>query len=315
MNASLAAPAPAPKANEQERFAVVDGVVITKDELGAYLQAEFRKRFYHGKPPEAEVKAFEKEVSEKLIDRYLLLKEAQRRGIKPDTKAVNEKVAAVEKRYADDKQWQQRKKELLPELRRQIGDDLLVDDLEKNARKIPEPPEAEVRKFYEKNPQLFTTPEKNHVMMILLKVDPSSPGDVWKLAEEKAAGVLKQIRGGKDFAEMARIHSGDDSAMNGGDMGFMHKGMFGETAQQVLDLMKPGDVSEPVLLLEGVGIFKLVNREKAKLNPFADVKERAKGLLQRQQSEEAWDSLRKGLRAKARIEVNEKVWERPASGK
>lgn len=309
VSVAVAAPARTQSAGEQEYFAIVDGAVISKDELGAYLMAEFRKRFYHGRPPEAEVKAFEKEVSENLIDRYLLLKEAQRRGMRPDEKVINEKISVLEKKYADDKKWQEQKNDILPDLRRQIGDDLLLEDLEKQVKNIPVPSEGEVKKFYDQNPQLFTTPDKDHVQMILLKVDPSSPSDVWQSTEEKAVSVLKQLRGGADFAEMARVHSGDDSAMNGGDMGFMHKGMLGQTAQQVLDLMAPGDISEPVLLLEGVGIFRLVSRDVARLNRFADVKERASGLLVRQRTEDSWDGLRKKLRSKAKIEVNEKVWE------
>ena len=117
-----------------------------------------------------------------------------------------------------------------------------------------------------------------------------------------------EIEAGADFAELARIHSSDKSAQNGGDMGFTHSGMLGENAQKILDIMEPGEVSAPVVLLEGVSIFRLEEREKPVLNKFDSVKGRAAQLYMRDKGEELWTKLLKDLRAKAVIKMNDAPW-------
>ncbi len=297
------------KVDAPEYFAIVGDVTISKDDFAAYLRSGMRERFYHGNVPENELKAFIKESGDELINRALLVQEAKRKKIAADPKQIESRVAETEQRYKDDTYFQENKKEILPKLRKDIEDELLIDKLKQQIMKVPQPTVKEVKEFYGENKDLFTTPSKDHVLMIMLKVDPSSPGTVWRETEKKAAEILAKIRAKEDFKEMARVHSGDASAMNGGDMGYLHRGMLGDVAQQVIDLLQPGDVSEPVLLLEGVALFKLVERSKAELNPFAAVQERATGLLLRKRAEDAWNSLAPTLRAKTKVVINESLLE------
>ena len=60
--------------------------------------------------------------------------------------------------------------------------------------------------------------------MILLKVDPSLPPSALEQAREQAQDIVKQLANGADFAELARKHSNDESARDGGDMGYRHRG-------------------------------------------------------------------------------------------
>jgi len=83
-------------------------------------------------------------------------------------------------------------------------------------------------------------------------------------------------------------------------MGFVHLGMLGENAEKVLAIMEPGEVSAPVVLLEGVSIFRLEERTPPALNVFDSVKERAQRLYQREKGEEAWKVLLQRLHADAK---------------
>ncbi|MEW5755237.1 MAG: peptidylprolyl isomerase [Pseudomonadota bacterium] len=297
------------KRDTPEYFAIIGDVTISKDEFAAYLRAGMRQRFYHGNVPENELKAFIKESGDEMINRVLLVKEAKRRKIVADPKQIEKQLAEAEQRYKDDKYYQENKKTILPVLRKDIEEDLLVEVLKQQVMKVSDPKPKEVKEFYEANKDLFTTPAKDHVLMILLKVDPSSPSSVWRETEKKASDILAKIRAKEDFKEMARVHSGDPSAMNGGDLGYLHRGMLGDVAQQVIDLLQPGDVSEPAMLLEGVALFKLVERSKAELNPFEAVQERATGLLKRKRADDAWNTLTPKLREKTKIVVNERLLE------
>jgi parvulin-like peptidyl-prolyl isomerase len=289
-------------------IAIVNGDKIGMGEYISALRSGMRKKFYHGKIPEEEAKKFRKEVAEELVERKLLVEEAKRRNIKPDSELVELSLQDYENRFKDNPEWQKAKDKVLPLVREKLEGDSLKQRLEKAVHEVDEPSEAQLRDYYNKHPELFTTPERVKVSMILLRVDPSSPSKAWEQANEEAASIVERINDGADFAELARIHSSDESAQQGGDMGFVHTGMLGQNAQQVLDLMEPGEISAPVVLLEGVAIFKLVEREKPKLNDFASVKERAGELYMRDTGEKAWTDLLSSLKEEATIEYNNAPW-------
>jgi parvulin-like peptidyl-prolyl isomerase len=289
-------------------IAIVNGKKIRMGEYISALRSGMRKKFYHGKIPEEEQKKFRKEVAEDLVERMLLIDEAKRRGIKPDSELVDLSVKDYENRFKDNPKWQEARDKVLPLVREKLEGDSLKERLEKAVHNVADPSEKQLRKYYNEHPELFTTPEKVRVSMILLRVDPSSPGDAWKQASEEAAGIVERINKGADFAELARIHSSDDSAQQGGDMGFIHTGMLGQNAQQVLDLMEPGELSAPVVLLEGVAIFRLEERAKPTLNNFESVKERAAKLYKRDTGEKAWSDLVSSLKKGASIEFNDAPW-------
>jgi len=290
-------------------IAIVDGEKISIADYISALRSGMKKRFYHGKIPEDEQKKFRKDVAEKMVERFLLIREAKRQGIQPDADAVEKAVARYDAQFKDNPDWPAARDSVLPRVREKLEGDSLVMRLEEKVRTVPQPNDAELKAFYGSNANLFTTPERVRVSIILLRVDPSSPSEVWRQASEEAADIVERIRKGADFSELARIHSSDDSAQNGGDMGYIHAGMLGEHAQKVLDIMEPGEVSSPVVLLEGVAIFRLADRVTAKLNPLSDVKERAAKLYVRENGEKAWDALKTKLRSAAKIEMNEAPWQ------
>ena len=187
-------------------------------------------------------------------------------------------------------------------------DDSLASKLEEQAKVVAEPSSSELKAYYDAHLDLFTTPEQVRVSMILLRVDPSSPGSVWEQANTEAASILDRLNKGADFGELARIHSSDPSAQNGGDMGYIHVGMLGENAQKVLDIMEKGETSSPVVLLEGVAIFRLDDRKKPQLNALEGVKERAIQLLKREKSEQQWQALMTKLHKETKIVVNDAPW-------
>ena len=285
-------------------FAKVNGKEISLKEFQTAFKAGASKRFYHGKIPEAELQAFKKEVSQKLVDRVLLLDEARRQSVSIDQKVVADKLADYEKRYADRPFWANNKASILPGLRTALEEQSLLTEFENRVRQIELPTEKQAREYYSKNPALFTTPEKLRVSLILLKVAPSSPADVWEAARVEAEDVIERIKKGSDFAQLARIHSGDATAAKGGDMGFIHKGMLAKPAQVAIDKMAAGETSPPIMLLRGVAVIRLEDKHEAALNAFDKVSERAKKLLQRENARVAWTDLLEKLRSNADVSIN-----------
>lgn len=286
-------------------MAVVNGKVISSAEFETAANEAARQKFYHGKPPEGAVDELLREVSGRMIDRILLLEEARRIGLKPDAKAVDDKLAGYEARYASSSRWQQEREKILPPLRQRLEEDDMLAALEARTRKVPAPTEDKVLAFYKKHPEKFTEPEKMRVSMLLLTVDPSSPVSAWDAAETRAGALRMQLtEAGADFAELARQHSEHDSAAQGGDLGYLHRGMLPDGIQEKIDSMKPGELSPVTRVLQGYALFRYEARQEPRHHEFVTVKPRAADLLERELAENAWLNLTERLRKNAKLEVN-----------
>lgn len=285
-------------------FAEVNGHGIGALEFEQAILTAQRQKFYHGKPPEAEVLALYREVADQLIDRVLLAEEAKRRGLQADEAAIAAQVSTYDTRYGGNANWKANRAALLPGLTEKLREQDVLRQLEAAVRVLPAPTEAEGRAYFEAHPDLFTEPEKVNLSAILLRVDPSSPNSVWEKAREEAAAIRRRILAGAEFAEQARLHSADASADRGGEMGYVHRGMLPEGMQKYVDALQPSQLSEPIDVLEGVALVYLADRQHPRKMEFAKVAERAKDLYARERSEKVWADFIAELRGKASIRTN-----------
>lgn len=305
-SAAAEAKVPAATAPRQEpEFAAVGGVSISQREYENAFSAAKRQKFYHGQAPESELAALQREVGNNLVNSVLLGQEARKRGIRPDTEAVRRMIEGYEARYANSEQLRRERARLVPELTRKLEEDSLIRQLETVARRVPLPDDDKTRAFYEQHPDKFTEPEKVHVSVILLKVDPSSAPTAWQKADEEGKAILARIKSGAVFAEEAKLRSGDESSLKGGDMGYLHRGMLPDVAQHAIDKLKPGELSGTIRLLEGVAVFRLEARKLPRKVAFAEARERAAGLLQRELSETSWTDLIARLRKETPVRMDE----------
>jgi parvulin-like peptidyl-prolyl isomerase len=303
---ALAAAPVAAAAPAADEFASVNGAGISVAEFEAALAGAVRQKFYHREVPEAKLDEFRREVAQTLIDRLLLQSEVRRRAMVPDADKVRAEIAQYDSRYAQSERWKQNRASLLPGLERMLGEREVLERLQATVREpAPGTPTDEaLQAYYESHGALFTEPEQARLAVILLKVDPSAPSATWAAALEEAQAIRARIRAGGDFGEAARMHSSDASAQAGGDLGYLHQGMMPEPLFDQLGAMKPGDVSEPLRVLEGVALFRLVDRRAPRLRTFADVKERAAQLWRRDEGERRWAEFMAGLRASASIRID-----------
>lgn len=313
-----------PAASEQEEagsedvdpdsaFATINQTVITVGEYARELRREARETFYHGQPPGGDMARFQKDVAARLVERVLMADEARRRGVEPDAAQVQEALGRLAARGLSE--------EALAHERWRLEQKSLVNQLEARVQSVASPSREEVLGFYDANPELFTEPAKLKLSVILLRVMPEDPQTVWKAARDEAEGLLERLRKGADFAEMARIHSGDRTAETGGDMGYVHMGMLAPEIEKATEAMAPGGLSEPLMVLEGVALVRLEDRREPRLQDFASVAERAESLLKRERAEAALVALRNNLREAAEVSLREELLApdgeasgRPASG-
>jgi len=285
-------------------FATVGGEAISREAYEAYVAAGLRQQFYHGKVSEAKLRAFREQMATELIDQVLLVQEARRRGLQVHKALIEDELSRTRQRYQNSADWRQQEQTVLARMRTALERQDLLEQLRQQVfTDVAAPDETAVRQYYQANPEKFTTPERLHLSLIMLGVEPWAPTSKWQAAEEEASGLVRRLRDGDaDFAELARLSSSDASAAQGGDLGFVHLGMLAPEVQKHVDKLDVGEVADPLRLLQGIAIFRLDGREDAQLNDFGQVQERATGLLQRHEQRQAWTQLLERLRKQTPIQ-------------
>ncbi len=134
-------------------------------------------------------------------------------------------------------------------------------------------PEQELRALYNSQMDRFRTGERVKVRHILVKTTEKPKEEVAKL-EAKANDLLKQIRAGGNFAELAKKNSEDPgSAANGGDLGWIVKGQTVPAFESAAFTLKPNEISNVVKTEYGFHILQVQEKEDAKLRTFEEVKD------------------------------------------
>jgi parvulin-like peptidyl-prolyl isomerase len=301
--APVAAPAAAPPAPAP--YAVVGNTTVSAADYQRALGVAMRKKYYHAKPPEAEYAQFQREVGDEVVNRVLLLVEARRRGIQPDAEKVKATVAGYDAQYKGSANWAANRDRMLANVVPQLENESLLIRLETLVRQVPEPTEAQARSYHAQHPEQFTEPEQVKLSVILLKVDPASPQAVWNSAMAEGQALHRKLLAGASFGDLARLHSGDRSAAQGGEMDYTHRGMLPEAVHGVVDKLQPGALSEPVQLLEGVAILRLDGRRTPQLRSFDQVRPRVASLWQRAEGDQRWKQLIAELRRGTTIRIDE----------
>ena len=134
--------------------------------------------------------------------------------------------------------------------------ELSLDNIEQQI----DPDNETLQKLYIENEELYTNPEQRRAQHILLE------------EVSNASAILKEIKQGGDFSELARIHSKDiTTSEEGGDLGlFERELMVPEFDKAVFD-MNVGDISEVVKTDYGYHIIKLNEIQPSTLQSFEEV--------------------------------------------
>jgi peptidyl-prolyl cis-trans isomerase C len=175
--------------------------------------------------------------------------------------------------------------------------------LEAEVSTTPAPTDAQAREFYDKNPDKFKQDEAIRASHILIPADEKADEATKKKARAEADEVLKELKAGGDFAELAKKHSKDSSAAQGGDLNFFPKGQMVPAFDQAAWALKPGEISDVVTTPFGYHIIKVTDRRPASTVPFETVSPRIKEYLGQQQKQERAQAFIASLKQKAKIEV------------
>ncbi len=148
---------------------------------------------------------------------------------------------------------------------------VLVADQQKVEASI-EISDAQLRAAYSANMDNFRMPERVKVRHILVKTVEKSDADKKQLLA-KAQGLLNQLKGGADFADLAKKNSDDPgSGQQGGDLGWVVRGQTVPEFEKTAFSLKPGELSSVITTEYGYHILQVMEKEQAHVKPFDEVK-------------------------------------------
>lgn len=288
--------------------AKVNGEDIKKDDLikGAQL---VRYQLTRMGQPVSLTTGFYRQVLQEMIGLVLLQQEAKSQGVTPTEDEIQKVLASRKSSYPTEAAYQQalQRNGLTEEdLRRQARDQIAVQKFveTKVAPGVTVSDQA-TREFYEKNKSQIRPPERIHVRHILVRVDASAPAADRQKAREKAAGLLKQLQDGADFAKLAMENSEDPGSKDkGGDVGWLTRGRTDPTFERAaFALTKPNELSPLVESQFGYHLLQFVERESPPTLPYEQVKDRLGPIVRQQQVNAMVQQRIQTLRTKGKIEV------------
>ncbi|MFZ0759108.1 MAG: peptidylprolyl isomerase [Candidatus Sulfotelmatobacter sp.] len=122
-------------------------------------------------------------------------------------------------------------------------------------------------------------------------------------AEVKANDLLKQIRAGANFEDIAKKYSDGPSAAQGGDLGEFKRGTLAKELEDKTFAMKAGEVTDVIRTKQGYVILKVTEHQTAGIPALKDVEPRIENAIYYQKLEPAVRAYLTKLREEASIYV------------
>ena len=202
--------------------------------------------------PQMPMETFEmmkKSLYEKIVNTVALDRHAINSGFTADEKEVDKALTGFKSQYPSEEKfieemakYNSSEKQLKEEIERSFRVKALLDKEVINSIVVAD---DKVKEYYDKNQQEFTQKESVRASHILVAAM-ANEGEAKKAeARTKAEELLAKVKGGEDFAELAKEFSDDKgTGARGGDLNFFSKGMMVPAFEEVAFKLKPGEMSE-----------------------------------------------------------------------
>ncbi len=152
-----------------------------------------------------------------------------------------------------------------------LADEVPVDD-------------EKVRQYFEDHRGEFVAEQERRVRHILIPVE----GDDDQ-ARQQAEQLIEQLRQGADFAALAKEHSKDPgSAADGGDLGWVNRGVMVKPFEDAVFAARPGEITGPVKTEFGYHIIEVTEVRGGAEASFEQVRDKVEAAYRRAQAEEIY---------------------------
>ncbi|MSN26259.1 MAG: hypothetical protein GJV46_10385 [Geobacter sp.] len=286
--------------------AVVNGVNLSEADLNQEINILMpMNQPFHGKISDEKLKKVQSDAMKILVDYELKAQDAHSKGMKIPQSVIDEEmnklaikfkskeglVAAYKGAGFTNKSFHRIME------RRLLAEKILAAEVDDKVSVTPE----KIKEYYDTNLEKYNKPEEFRASHILLKVDPGSNQEQRSVLRAKAEALLKRIKGGEKFEEIALNESDDPSKIKGGDLGYFHAGQTIGEFDAAVTKLKVGEISDVVESLYGYHIIKLTDRNPPRQIPFEEIQDKIKKDMIASQKKQLLEDWMDGLHKKAKI--------------
>lgn len=310
--------------------AVVNTDVITAGDVAeamAPLYGQFQSTT-SAKDLPSKVEEAERRVVEMLVNERLMLQEAKTPrtfevakgqwatppAITVSDEELADSLADVKGQFASEEEFLSTLKDhgmTLEDLKSRYRDQLTIQklvDREVRSHLVVSP--SEITAYYQQHLDRYHGAEAARLSNILIRV---SGGVDAAQAKAKAQEILDALKGGADFAELAKRHSQGPGAAEGGMMGWVERGRLIPEIEQAVFALEPGQMSPVVRSTLGYHVFRLEERRSVQTKPMTEVQGEIRSLLLQEKFQQRYREWMAKLRDRAYITIKTPTAASPVS--
>ena len=243
--------------------AIVDNEIILQSELEFQVNIYAAQRNISNITPE-----LRRQILNSMIDDKLVYAQAELDSITVTDEEVNQRIdyqiQVFQQQYGSIKRIEEIYGMSIEKIKRELRDDvrknLMVQKMQQTKFASIEATRREVEEFYDTyKDSIGMIPEKLTLYHIFK--NPKASERIKLKAKELAQALLDSIKAGADFAELAKKYSDDPgSAVAGGDLGFVKRGVFYPEFEAAAFALDVGEVSKVIESPVGFHIIQLLER-------------------------------------------------------
>jgi len=164
---------------------------------------------------------------------------------------------------------------------------------------VPQPSQQEIQAYFNAHQTEYSTPEQARSRHILITVPAGADAKTDAVAKAKAEGILKQIQGGANFADLAKKYSEDPGSKDkGGELPFAQRGTMVPEFDKAIFSQKIGD-TQIVKSQFGYHIVQVEERQPAHQQAINEVLPTIQATLIRQKEADAEENFAHTLTSEA----------------
>ncbi|MEP7300744.1 MAG: peptidylprolyl isomerase [Caldimonas sp.] len=268
--------------------AVVNQELVTAAELQQRI-ARVREEAGRNRTQLPPPGSLRQQVLEMLIEERVLVSNARDSGARVDAQEIDRAVTnvAVQNQLTITQLRDRLRKEGVDygKFREGLRDQILVERVrEREVSSRIKVSDAEIDALVEQQRRAAGVGGQYNIAQILVTVPEGAAEAVVAQRRERALAALKRVRGGEDFATVAREVSEDGNRAQGGEIGIRPADRLPDLFVQAVQPLKAGDITaEPLRSGAGFHVLKLIERKDG--GAFSVAQVRARHILLRPSAE------------------------------
>ena len=265
--------------------AIAEGEIITVEELRRELEPiipRLRVESRNAQEFSKRIDELSKEVLQNMIDRIIIVKAAEEKGLLlPESYIDQEYDEVIDRDFGGDRgrflEYLRARGETARDFRRNIYKRVVVNAMRAETRRSQSEISPErIEEFYVKNKLRFYQEEALHLRQVILT--PMASEGLVPL-RQTAKKVINELDSGANFGDIARKYSQDDMSRKGGDWGWIERKDIRKELSDIAFGLETSRYSQPIEISGTIFIIYAEDKREEMIQPVAQVRDIIENVL------------------------------------